>query len=431
MRLLSAVAVSTLAIFIGTAAAQVILRPPGAPRPTLQRSAGQVPRDAPDPDAPYDLTIRLYLTPHDATKTLLPGQGADLIVTDPNGRRFGQDPYEKTFYREIPGGALEPVINTQPNQPIGPRGLFGSGVRIRQPVEGRYALQVIGREWANYEYVLQAWDRTGRARWTHMGRGGTEPGGIDAYEINFSTALNPPIWITEQRDNSYLTVHLFSDAASGDQLVSEALLTDPRGRRLGFSAADRRRYAEIPRAIYGDGTSDTPAREIEVPAPLPGTHVIEVAGTRRGRYTLEISGSDRTDASGHALVENVPTLAGARHRYRLAVGGSPDAPIVLTGAFGGALLRYAWPIEPTTRVPVAQATVPLVLFYDAALEPTTFRAMFNAADITTRFTPKPGTHQVVILPLSPGMNTLVLSGQGRAGATTIDRLIVERGSAAR
>ena len=407
MRLLSAVAVSTLAIFIGTAAAQVILRPPGAPRPTLQRSAGQVPRDAPDPDAPYDLTIRLYLTPHDATKTLLPGQGADLIVTDPNGRRFGQDPYEKTFYREIPGGALEPVINTQPNQPIGPRGLFGSGVRIRQPVEGRYALQVIGREWANYEYVLQAWDRTGRARWTHMGRGGTE-----------------------QRDNSYLTVHLFSDAASGDQLVSEALLTDPRGRRLGFSAADRRRYAEIPRAIYGDGTSDTP-REIEVPAPLPGTHVIEVAGTRRGRYTLEISGSDRTDASGHALVENVPTIAGARHRYRLAVGGSPDAPVVLTGAFGGGLLRYAWPIEPTTRVPVAQATVPLVLFYDAALEPTTFRAMFNAADITTRFTPKPGTHQVVILPLSPGMNTLVLSGQGRAGATTIDRLIVERGSAAR
>ena len=329
-------------------------------------------------------------------------------MTDPNGRRFGQDPYEKTFYREIPGGALEPVINTQPNQPIGPRGLFGSGVRIRQPVEGRYALQVIGREWANYEYVLQAWDRTGRARWTHMGRGGTE-----------------------QRDNSYLTVHLFSDAASGDQLVSEALLTDPRGRRLGFSAADRRRYAEIPRAIYGDRTSDTPAREIEVPAPLPGTHVIEVAGTRRGRYTLEISGSDRTDASGHALVENVPTIAGTRHRYRLAVGGSPDAPIVLSGAFGGALLRYAWPIESTTRVPVAQATVPLVLFYDAALEPTTFRAMFNAADITTRFTPKPGTHQVVILPLSPGMNTLVLSGQGRAGATTIDRLIVERGSAAR
>jgi len=159
--------------------------------------------------------------------------------------------------------------------------------------------------------------------------------------------------------------------------------------------------------------------------------VIEVAGTRRGRYTLEISGSDRTDASGHALVENVPTIAGTRHRYRLAVGGSPDAPVVLTGAFGGGLLRYAWPIEPTTRVPVAQATVPLVLFYDAALEPTTFRAMFNAADITTRFTPKPGTHQVVILPLSPGMNTLVLSGQGRAGATTIDRLIVERGSAAR
>jgi len=30
VRLLSAVAVSTLAIFIGTAAAQVILRPPGA-----------------------------------------------------------------------------------------------------------------------------------------------------------------------------------------------------------------------------------------------------------------------------------------------------------------------------------------------------------------------------------------------------------------
>ena len=152
-----------------------------------------------------------------------------------------------------------------------------------------------------------------------------------------------------------------------------------------------------------------------------------MAGVRRGQYTLEISGSDRTNASGHALVENVPTIVGARHQYRLAVGTSNEGPIVLTGAFGGALFRYAWPLEPTTRVPATQATVPLILFYDAVLEPATFRAMFNGVDVTTRFKPKPGSNQVVILPLSPGMNTLALSGQDRGGVTTSDRLSIERG----
>src|SRR5439155_1761727 len=45
--------------------AQVIMRPPGEPPPTLPRTQGQVPRQpgATDPDGPYALALRVYVTP--------------------------------------------------------------------------------------------------------------------------------------------------------------------------------------------------------------------------------------------------------------------------------------------------------------------------------------------------------------------------------
>lgn len=72
-----------------------------------------------------------------------------MLLVDAAGRRFGLDPFSDTFHREIPAAAYEPV---------------GTGIGLRLPAEGKYELQVIGTAPARYDYVLQAWDRSGRQR---------------------------------------------------------------------------------------------------------------------------------------------------------------------------------------------------------------------------------------------------------------------------
>src|SRR5438034_256716 len=115
--------------------AQVIMRPPGQPPPTLPRAQDQVPRPPgfTDPDGPYALALRVYVTPFDAKRVLAPGQGVRLLLTDSTGRRFGRGPLGGAFFLEIPDATYEAVVNPNPNAPVGPRGRAGAGIALRRP----------------------------------------------------------------------------------------------------------------------------------------------------------------------------------------------------------------------------------------------------------------------------------------------------------
>ncbi len=160
--------------------------------------------------------------------------------------------------------------------PVGPRGLAGNGLALRTSSEGRYELQVIGADHAAYKYVVQAWDRTGRPRWTHFARGATEPGAVDRYELTYSLSLTPPIWIAEKRDHSLLTVFLdgVRQGRSESTDVGELVLTDPRGSRLGVSPLTKATYKEIPRAYYGAASNE--GSELGVPEPADGVYTLDV-----------------------------------------------------------------------------------------------------------------------------------------------------------
>jgi hypothetical protein len=419
-------ALAALAAGASSAAAQVILRKPGQGPPTLPRTQGQVPRDGPDPDAPYWLTVRVYVTPIEAQRIPPPGQGVHLVLVDSEGRRIGRDPDGDTRYAEIPDATYGPVLNPQPTAPVGPRGLAGNGITLRSPAEGRYELQVIGVERIGYEYIVQAWDRTGRARWTHFGRGGTEPGAVDRYELTYSLALTPPIWITEKRDDAMLTIFLHGVRQGRNEPadVSELVLTDPRGRRTGGSGPSGSTYQEIPRAYYGGASND--GSELGVPAPADGTYTLDVIGTAVGRYSLSFYPSDVTGGSRDAFeFEQIPTRPGAVHRYALRYSRAAGTGSHVYGAFLGAngggdesnrLLTYAHPTQAETVLPAGQATFPLLILYGVPILPETFRATLNGADITRVFRPAAGGHELVPLKLRAGVNTLTLSVQGRTAS---------------
>src|SRR5215470_9857661 len=126
-----------LVLVTGSGAAQVIPRKPGEP-PPIPRSQGQVQRPPGTTDlyGPYALALRVYVTPPDPKEPLAPGQGVQLLVIDPMGRRFGRDAEGHAVFFEIPDAAYEAVVNPSPLAPVGPRGRAGVGIVLRHPKEG-------------------------------------------------------------------------------------------------------------------------------------------------------------------------------------------------------------------------------------------------------------------------------------------------------
>jgi len=213
--------------------------------------------------------------------------------------------------------------------------------------------------------------------------------------------------------------------------VTELLLTDPRGRRLGFEPGTKRRHAEIPRASYDEGTGPVAGRELEIMRPTDGAYTLEVIGTHAGRYDVSMYASDTEGGptSSGVEVNGIPTRPGLTHRYAFEYASAPSAsPARIAGAYGEGerLLTYAYPAGPRTAIAAGQASISLIVFYAPTIVRESFRATLDGRDVSARFRPTPGSRDVVTLPLAPGTSTLSLSVNaampGRQMSTQTDRL---------
>jgi hypothetical protein len=235
-----------------------------------------------------------------------------------------------------------------------------------------------------------------------------------------------------------LTMELFS--LSRDMVpqnpVGEFLLTDPKGRRIGTDPARNMNYKQIPLSSYGQGDTDAPVRQLDIPEPLDGLYLLQVHGTTAGTYSLYMIPTDENaESPNQPRLNNIPISQGAVHLYKLQYTRTPGVPMKVWGGFDGGgeapsgvneLLTYANPIAPQTAIRFTKSPFSLVILYDSAISPATFKATLNGADISKRFKPVPGGYQVVPLKLASGSHTLGLSVQGKtAGGQPIidaDRL---------
>lgn len=301
------------------------------------------------------------------------------LLTDPRGRKLGRDAPGAPWNGEVPAVTHSTAVE--------------SGAMLRESPEGRYELRVAASAPAvPYRISVAAPDRGGRSVSTWYAGRTAEPGAVDRYAIVYAPGAASPVTIAEVHDAPAFDVLVWSR----EDAVHAFRLSGPRG---GHEELDPRRGASL-----------------HVRQPVDGAYALEVIGGGAGSYTLDVRGWDGTGtAVARPEVRNVPTAPGVVHVYRLEYAATARVPVTLSARFeGDRLLAWVNPAHAETRLAPATRVFPLVVFYGRRIQPVTFSAMLNGDNMSGRFTPEPGTHETVPLPIGPGLNTLEMSVEGTA-----------------
>lgn len=136
------------------------------PPPIVTKAPTQTP--SPFKIKPPSLTsISLVLTPI-----------AELLVTDPRGRRTGLDPRTSIAYNEIPDASYN--VETYPGRPY-------MVFLLDDPLDGNYKIQVIGTETGSYTLDIGIYDELGDPA-SETVSGEAEVDSVDTYLMDYSSA---------------------------------------------------------------------------------------------------------------------------------------------------------------------------------------------------------------------------------------------------
>jgi hypothetical protein len=133
-------------------------------------------------DGQWDRSLTLYLH-----------SPADMVITDPQGRRVGFDPQQGTRHLEIPGSSygMEQLAAAD-----GQGGLVEQTVLyIPGAILGPYTLQVIGTGRGTYTLHAVGIDSDGQA---HLFKivGTASPGSVDSFAILYASRVGQPLTVT-------------------------------------------------------------------------------------------------------------------------------------------------------------------------------------------------------------------------------------------
>jgi hypothetical protein len=221
----------------------------------------------------------------------------------------------------------------------------------------------------------------------------------------------------------------------------EAVLTDSGGRRLGYDPITQQTYNEVFWATYttvsqdihnnesGQLAEEEPSKLIEIKDPA-GEYSLSVIGTGNGTYSIGMLAYDQDqNTSTSDALSDVPITINEVHQYKFQFfnNSSPSDQLEIIGGYNGGgqkpptvnkFLTYARPTAHSTDIPYGVSVYPVVIYYGKTMLPQTFTATLNGANITSKFHPASGTHEIVSLVLPKGSNTLILSTEGTVDSQT-------------
>lgn len=115
---------------------------------------------------------------------------AELLVTDPQGRKLGKNPITDTIYDEIPEGIYNregPIISS--DLPLDLTDIHEAKViYIPMPIDGNYNIQVIGTDTGSYALDSLIYDQNGQSE-SFTQEGNTIANNIQNFDLNYSLQI--------------------------------------------------------------------------------------------------------------------------------------------------------------------------------------------------------------------------------------------------
>ncbi len=110
---------------------------------------------------------------------------AELLITDPQGRKLGKDPINNIEYNEIPDGSYYQEGIGNPFSEIPMPTKESKFIWIPNPLVGQYDIQVIGTDAGTYALETLAYDQNGQSK-DIIQKGATAVNNIQTFELNYS-----------------------------------------------------------------------------------------------------------------------------------------------------------------------------------------------------------------------------------------------------
>lgn len=206
--------------------------------------------------------------------------------------------------------------------------------------------------------------------------------------------------------------------------------TDARGRpvKVGDSTYSDMDNVDAP----DDDTDESGARHVDVTSysfavekPDPGEYILQIKSSRKGSFVLELAAETPSSQGGltynpFAELQNVPALPGITFALRFVCHGDPRNMDIASGGLrppNGAF-SFAQPTTAHVQLPPGEKTLPVVLYYDPAVEVSSFRALLDGNDLSRMFHVRSGELELVAVPLEPGQRTLTIRASNKRGQVT-------------
>jgi hypothetical protein len=158
--------------------------------PVTPSDIKKAPGTVPDPGSPFEGALDIRLHPEEGK--LKPA--AELLLSDPRGKRAGKDPRANRTYQEIPATYYE--RESLADASSGAPGPETAVLYVRNPPNGKYRLQVIGRAAGKYDLEITGEDRASNPSKAQFTNVKIRKGAVHHYVINYSNRPGAQIEVT-------------------------------------------------------------------------------------------------------------------------------------------------------------------------------------------------------------------------------------------
>ncbi len=206
-------------------------------------------------------------------------------------------------------------------------------------------------------------------------------------------------------------------------------IKDPFGRMMTIDSYGKVSPDEIPSSYsfkVGRG-AESDCKEFSASHAESGDYRITIKGTPENTpvYTMEIHALNSNYERLIKCIENIPYIPGVSHQYLFHYNCDNMRESYIKGGYAtankedSAFFSYANLDAPSIKLPAGTSLFPMIIFYDLAIIPDTFKAKCNDMIISNLFSRHPGGWDVITVDLNEEDNIIVLSVDG-IGAEKIE-----------